>query len=143
MAATQIGDTVLPPQPSQVTSVINSIKDHTGERLPFRVQRNGEMVDIMAVPERADDGKGKIGVLLAANTTIKHTMPNGLLDAAKVANSEFVRLGSTVTNGLGQIVTNFNKVSDQIAGPVAIVAQVGSFQVICLCFVIVYACSGV
>lgn len=121
----QIGDTIVPAQPGQVSDVIGRIKDHTGRPLAFQVQRGDALVELTAVPEPADDGSGRIGVLLAANTKIDHTLPSGVGDAVAMASGEFGRLMGTVTNGLAQLVTNFSKVSDQISGPVAIVAQVG------------------
>ena len=122
----QIGSTDVPAQPGQVGAVIDQIKEGTGRPLAFRVRRGGpagEELDLTAVPERSDDGKGKIGVMLAANVTISHTLPAGLADAAAMASAEFGRLGSTVAGGLAAMATNFAAVSEQLSGPVAIVAQ--------------------
>jgi membrane-associated protease RseP (regulator of RpoE activity) len=64
----------------------------------------------------------QIGVSLVANTFVRHTRPETLADACRVAASEFTRLGGSVLSGLRSIVTDFRSASQQLSGPVAIVA---------------------
>jgi membrane-associated protease RseP (regulator of RpoE activity) len=64
----------------------------------------------------------QIGVSLIANTFVRHTKPDSLPEAARVAASEFSRLGGSVLSGLRSILTDFRAASQQLSGPVAIVA---------------------
>jgi RIP metalloprotease RseP len=106
----------------QVPDVVSTIKAHPNERLAFTLQRGDEVLQLPATPTAGKDGKGAIGVSLLSHTFIKHTKPTSVADAFAMTGSEFNRLGSTVLNGLKQIVTNFNSMAGQLSGPVAIVA---------------------
>lgn len=106
----------------QVPDVVSAIKAHPNEQLAFQVQRGDEVIDLKAVPVPGRDGQGAIGVSLVSHTFIKHTKPNSLAESLAMTVSEFNRLGSTVLNGLNQIVTNFGSMAGQLSGPVAIVA---------------------
>jgi RIP metalloprotease RseP len=107
---------------TQVPDLVSTIKAHPNEQLMFTLQRGEEVLTLPATPSAGRDGKGAIGVSLLSHTFIKHTKPASLADAFAMTGAEFNRLGSTVLNGLKQIVTNFGSMSGQLSGPVAIVA---------------------
>jgi RIP metalloprotease RseP len=106
----------------QVPEVVSTIQANAKQQLTFQVQRGEETLQLTATPAPNKDGKGAIGVSLFSHSYIKHTMPQGLGDAANMTTAEFNRLAGTVLNGLKQILTNFNSMAGQISGPVAIVA---------------------
>jgi len=64
----------------------------------------------------------QIGVSLIANTFVRHTQAATLPEAAALAGGEFKRLGGTVLSGLRAVATDFRTASQQLSGPVAIVA---------------------
>jgi membrane-associated protease RseP (regulator of RpoE activity) len=74
----------------------------------------------MALP--LDPPSSQIGVSLVANTFVRHTKPDSFLQALAWAWQEFCRLGGSVLSGLKSIVTDFATASQQLSGPVAIVA---------------------
>jgi len=77
---------------------------------------------ISVTPEIGPDGAGRIGVRLNSNAVIKHVRAKDFGEVVSIANTEFIRLSSTVLGGLKSIVTNFLGVAGQLSGPVAIVA---------------------
>ncbi|KAF6256534.1 intramembrane metalloprotease [Scenedesmus sp. NREL 46B-D3] len=118
----RVGDVTVAANPGQVPDVVSAIKTHPNEPLAFEVQRGKETLQLQTVPAAGKGGEGVIGITLGPHTFIKHTMPQGLGDAVTMTTAEFNRLAGTVLNGLVQVATNFNNSSNQLAGPIAIVA---------------------
>jgi len=111
----------VPAAPEQVAGVVGRIRDSPGKQMEFIVQRDGELVQVLCVPDVAN-GKGRIGVQLSSNAFINHIKADNPGEVFSIATAEFNRLSGTVFKGLVQIVTNFSKMVGQLSGPVAIVA---------------------
>ncbi|KAL3676742.1 hypothetical protein R1sor_026690 [Riccia sorocarpa] len=109
-------------QEAAVFELVDTIKKSGGKTLSFNVQRGPELVDVEITPDRNLDGSGRIGVQLSPNARPHRVKARNLGEALGLSSREFVRLGSTVVDGLKQIIFNFEKTVDSVSGPVAIVA---------------------
>jgi membrane-associated protease RseP (regulator of RpoE activity) len=96
--------------------------------LKLAVQRNGETLNINLTP-KSDNGKGKIGVALRPNVKqqadgkeVYYKRPQQFGQIFGWASDEFQRITVLTVQGFGQLISNFSKTADQVAGPVAIVA---------------------
>ena len=112
----------IPAAPSQVGDAVMKIRASQGNPLSFRVQRDGTILSIPVTPDLTSDGEGRIGVQIFSNAIIDHEKAKDVGDAINISSEEFVRLTTTVTSGLTQIVTRFSQTAGQLSGPVAIVA---------------------
>ncbi len=99
--------------------------------LKLAVQRNGEPLTIDLTP-KSDNGKGKIGVALRPNVKkqadgkqVYYKHPAGAGQIFGWASEEFQRITFLTVQGFGQLISNFSKTANQVAGPVQIV-KVGS-----------------
>lgn len=109
----------------QVQFMVDTIRGRPGEEIRFHILRGKEELDLTVVPDKASDGGGRIGVQLGSNVTVVRRKAQSIGEATQYASQEFMRLTSTVTDGLKEIVFNFSNTADQVSGPVAIIA-VGS-----------------
>lgn len=131
-AGIQEGDTIMKlngrfmkPSMTAVNDLVNYIKIHPNEVMTLTVDRKGQSLDIPIKPAEAPDGTGRIGVQMAANAQVSHITSSGPLQSVQLAGKQFGKLTTTVVGGLQQIFSNFAKTSENLTGPVAIVA-VGS-----------------
>lgn len=62
----------------------------------------------------APDGKGRIGVQLAARAYINHVKPRDLGEALVMTWQDFTRLGGIVVGGLTKILGNFPQMANQV-----------------------------
>jgi membrane-associated protease RseP (regulator of RpoE activity) len=105
-----------------------AIETRPNQPLELLIQRKGEQLKLTVTP-KDDGGKGKVGIQLQPN--IK-PQPDGKLAFYKRSSSvaqtfgwaadEFQRNVVRTVEGFGQLISNFSKTADQVAGPVAIVA---------------------
>lgn len=109
---------------SSVFDLVDTIKDNPGRPLDFQIRREGfpDLLSIKITPDLAYDGAGKIGVQLSKNARLRRVKAANLGEATQKASNEFMRLTTTVTEGLKQIFLNFAQTADKLSGPVAIVA---------------------
>ena len=90
--------------------------------LELTIQRNTEIVTLDVQPDVGQDGKGKIGVMLAPNGDIVRRRAGNIIEAFKVGANEFQRIVQLTVKGFWQLISNFSENAQQVAGPVAIVA---------------------
>lgn len=119
-----VGGRTLDKNVDAVFDLVDTIKDNPGRTLDFEVRRAGfsELVPLKITPDLAYDGAGKIGVQLSTNASLHRVKASNLGEAVTKASKEFMRLTTTVTEGLKQVFFNFAQTADKLSGPVAIVA---------------------
>ena len=103
------------------------VETSPGKPLQLTVQRQNQQVSLNVTP-KSEQERGKIGVALRPNVVkqangkefyYKH--PGNPIEALSWAATEFQRITVLTVQGFGQLITNFNKMASQVAGPVAIV----------------------
>jgi membrane-associated protease RseP (regulator of RpoE activity) len=105
-----------------MTTLRETIQNSPHQPLDFTIKRGKETLWLSVTPELGDNGKGKIGVMLAPNGDIIRRRPQGITEALMVGATEFERLTKLTLQGFGQLIANFQENAQQVAGPVAIVA---------------------
>lgn len=117
-----IDDRQLIPGPGAVSDVVSEINTHPGSSLPLVVNREGSPIQIMVTPDPGRDGKGRVGMQLESNNRVTRKVAENFGEAVLTASSQFVTILNEMITGLQQIIFNFAKTSEQVSGPVAIVA---------------------
>lgn len=127
-AGIQAGDVVLGVNGQDLTTdqaavedLIEVIQSSPNETLQFEVQRGDAQLTIPVTPQLSEDGKGRIGVQLAANGEIVRRRPDNPLTVLTTAASEFQRITVLTVQGFWQLITRFRQMADQLASPVRIV----------------------
>ncbi|OKH16946.1 RIP metalloprotease RseP [[Limnothrix rosea] IAM M-220] len=98
------------------------IQDAPGKSLTLQILRDSETVSVEVTPDAGNDGKGKIGVMLAPNGEIVRRRAENPVAALQAGSREFQRLIGLTVQGFAQLISNFGETAQQVAGPVAIVA---------------------
>lgn len=105
-----------------MTSLRQTIQKSPNKPLKFKIQRGEKTILLSVTPNSGQDGKGKIGVMLAPNGEVVRHHADNLIEAFTAGASEFQRLATLTAQGFGQLIMNFKESAEQVAGPVAIVA---------------------
>ena len=108
--------------PEAIQSLITIIQTHPNQPLPLEVKRSDRTLSLTVTPELGPDGKGLIGVKLAANGNAVRRKASNLIAAFSSGAVEFQRIVNLTFQGFGQLISNFSQTADQLSGPVAIVA---------------------
>ena len=90
--------------------------------LELTIKRKAEIVTLDVKPDVGQDGKGKIGVMLAPNGDIVRRRAANIVEAFTTGANEFQRIVQLTVKGFWQLISNFQENAQQVAGPVAIVA---------------------
>ncbi|HKR13199.1 MAG TPA: RIP metalloprotease RseP [Pyrinomonadaceae bacterium] len=94
--------------------VTEYIRNHTGEKIPITVERNGQSTQL-TTPERRLDGK--LGFLLGEQFPLhKATIPS----AAKYAYDANIQILRLTAKALGQVFTGQRSVRNTLSGPIGI-----------------------
>lgn len=101
----------------------NAIESRPGQAIALKVQRQSDTLTLNVTPRADAEGKGKIGVKLSPNGTRVYSHPKNPLEIFSLAAEQFQRIVVLTVQGFGQLIFNFGKVADQVAGPVKIVAE--------------------
>jgi RIP metalloprotease RseP len=114
-------------QSLQETDVFrNIIRRSDGKPIQLTIERNGTTVPIAVNPQPSSDGNVRIGVELSPNgpekNPIVYRRPDNVFTLFGSAAEEFQRIINLTVSGFGQLISNFSKTAEQVAGPVAIVA---------------------
>ena len=112
----------LPASEESIDDLRKIIQSSPNQSLQFEVQRGEEIVNLTITPDKSDSGKGKIGVMLSPNGELVKRHPENIVELFTVASTQFERYTSLTVQGFAQLITNFKESSQQVAGPVAIVA---------------------
>jgi membrane-associated protease RseP (regulator of RpoE activity) len=117
-----INNQVFPRGETAMESLRKTIQDSPNQSLNFTIKRSTKTFTVAITPELGDNGKGKIGVMLAPNGELIKRRPHGIIEAFTVGAEQFERYINLTLQGFGQLITNFQESAKQVAGPVAIVA---------------------
>lgn len=120
-----VNNQTLPASAEAMDILRSKIQQSANQKLDFVVKRVEETLPIIITPEVGDNGKGKIGVMLAPNGEVIRRRPHNIIEAFTVGAEQFERYTKLTIQGFGQLITNFQENAQQVAGPIAIVA-VGS-----------------
>ncbi|NEO83904.1 MAG: RIP metalloprotease RseP [Spirulina sp. SIO3F2] len=131
IAGLESGDIVLAVDAEELGAVetalprlMELIQDAPGQTLDLKVLRNDQTLILPVTPIAAEDGKGRIGVVLSANREVSR-QNSSLFAAIGQGATEFQRLATLTVAGFGQLIMNFGETAEQVAGPVKIV-EIGS-----------------
>eukprot|EP00191_Tetraselmis_sp_GSL018_P008215 CAMPEP_0177612146 /NCGR_PEP_ID=MMETSP0419_2-20121207/21010_1 /TAXON_ID=582737 /ORGANISM="Tetraselmis sp., Strain GSL018" /LENGTH=423 /DNA_ID=CAMNT_0019108205 /DNA_START=258 /DNA_END=1529 /DNA_ORIENTATION=+ len=119
---TAVNEAPLPADRAEVDRLVRQIKRSDGIPMSFRIERAGEAFKINAIPELAEDGYGRMGMQLVSNAKINRERARSPGEAAAKAFREELAMVRGVSKGLYQIFANFQQKSQEVSGPVAIVA---------------------
>jgi membrane-associated protease RseP (regulator of RpoE activity) len=129
LAGIKTGDIILSidDRPLEASSTaLNYLRDKIQQSpnipLKLNVKRDTETLSISVTPSLGADGKGKIGVMLAPNGKTTTKKAANLMQALSIGASELQRITALTVRGFWQLISNFSETSQQVAGPVAIVA---------------------
>lgn len=104
--------------------VAERIRNSRGRPIDFRVLRDESQFDLSIRPKCCTpDGSAAMGVQLIPNASITRIRPTTVLKSIRTANREFTRLSSQTWAGLVSIVSNFQKSSQQLSGPIGVVSM--------------------
>ena len=101
--------------------LIEKIQTSPNQTLSLLVQREDQTYSLTITP-KDENGKGIIGVQLAANREVIRYKASNIIDAVVSGANEFQRLSIFIFQGFGQLISNFGETAEQVSGPVAIVA---------------------
>jgi regulator of sigma E protease len=119
-AGLQIGDRIVAINGETVKSaeqVTQIVRDHKGQPITLRVERNGSQLDITATPRRLSDGKDRLGFQPDEETPYQRVGISGALVAAVDTNYEFIRVTG---KAMGQLFAGKRSVRNTISGPIGI-----------------------
>jgi membrane-associated protease RseP (regulator of RpoE activity) len=102
------------------------IENSPGQPVDLKIQRADQTFSVQVTPRRNADNKGQIGVGLDHNGAIVFRRAN-ILETFGLAAKEFQDIFLMTLNGFSLLITHFNEVADQVAGPVKIVEQGAKF----------------
>ena len=97
------------------------IEVNSGKPINLEVQRGDQLLALTVIPEAIATGEGRIGAGLDANGALTRKRVGGLT-AFSAAAREFQKIVYDTVAGFGMLVSRFNTLASQVAGPVAIVA---------------------
>ncbi|VEP18513.1 putative enzyme [Hyella patelloides LEGE 07179] len=118
----QAGDRDLGKSPESLSTLREVIQNSPQQSLELTVQRETEKIYLKVIPQVDEEGKGKIGVMLAPNgEVIRHTTSN-VVEACTAGAKEYQRIALLIGQGFWQLISNFQESAEQVAGPVAIVS---------------------
>ena len=120
---------------AQVTQII---RDHKGQPVTLRVERNGNLVDITATARRLSDGKDRLGFQPDEQIPFQRVGVAGALAEAFDTNLEYIRVTG---KAMGQLFAGKRSVRNTISGPIGIY-RVASTSAIRLGWVGVFATLG-
>ncbi|MEG3438672.1 RIP metalloprotease RseP [Pannus brasiliensis CCIBt3594] len=116
-----IDDKPLGASQNAILDLREKIQASPEKTLHLTVKHGEETLNVDLTPERAADGKGKIGVKLAPNGEETRVRASGFFNAFVLGAEEFQRLTELTVKGFWQLISNFRENAEQVAGPVKIV----------------------
>jgi regulator of sigma E protease len=140
-AGLQAGDRIVAVNGEPVKSaeqVTQLIRDHKGQPITLRVERNGRPVDITATPRRLSDGKERLGFQPDEEIPFQRVGVAAAMGAAIETNYEFIRVTG---KAMGQLFAGKRSVRNTISGPIGIY-RVASTSAIRLGWAGVFAMLG-
>jgi len=117
-----VNDQELGASPEALNFLRKKIQNSPNVTLQMTVEREGTTIPIKITPQSDQDGKGKIGVMLAPNGEIIRQRASNIMEAFSAGAREYQKIAQLTARGFWQLVSNFGENAEQVAGPVAIVA---------------------
>ncbi|HEU5140841.1 MAG TPA: RIP metalloprotease RseP [Bacillales bacterium] len=117
------GDRVLAVNDNPVNSwkeLVTVIQKHPGDRLVFKVKRDGEILQVPVTPEKHKLGNGKVEGRIGAYASMRHS----LVDSLKYGVSRTIQTTGLIFDGVGKIITGQIGING-LAGPVGIYSFTG------------------
>ena len=118
----KINDLELGSSADALENLRTTIQKYPETPLHLTLKRDTDIVDLDVTPDVGQDGKGKIGVMLAPNGDIVRRRTGNIIEAFTAGANEFQRIVQLTVKGFWQLISNFQENAQQVAGPVAIVA---------------------
>ncbi len=118
----QVGDRTLGKSPEALETLREVIQNSPEQPLAITVQRAEEQLDLTVTPQVGEEGKGKIGVMLAPNGEVVRRTTTNVIEAISAGAKEYQRTSLLIVQGFWQLISNFQETAEQVAGPVAIVS---------------------
>ncbi len=106
-----------------ITSFIELIKNNPETPVDLTLQRGDREIDVTVVPEVGPEGTPVIGVQLQPNGDVQYRRPNNPVEVFTMAAQQFQDMLVRTVQGFASLITNFNEMAGQVAGPVKIVEQ--------------------
>lgn len=104
--------------------VAEKIRTSGGRALDFRILRDDQEFNMRIRPKCCTpEGNAAVGVQLVPNATVTRIRPPTVLKSIQTTNKEFSRLSQQTWSGLASIVSNFQKSSQQLSGPIGVVSM--------------------
>ncbi len=125
-AGLQAGDRILSVNAESVKSaeqVTQIIRDHKGQPITLRVDRNRSQVDITATPRRLADGRERLGFQPDEEIPFQRVGVAGAFVEAVDSNVEIIRVTG---KAIGQLFAGKRSVRNTISGPIGIYSAVSS-----------------
>ena len=118
----KIDDLELADSADALENLRTTIQNSPDKPLQLTIKRDAKIVNLDVTPDIGQDGKGKIGVMLAPNGDIVRRRAANIAEAFSTGANEFQRIVQLTIQGFWQLISNFQENAKQVAGPVAIVA---------------------
>jgi membrane-associated protease RseP (regulator of RpoE activity) len=106
-----------------ISSFIELIKSSPNTPVDLTIQRGTRELDVTVTPELGSDGTPVIGVQLQPNGEVQYRRPNNPVEVFTMAAQQFQDMLVRTVRGFAALITNFNEMASQVAGPVKIVEQ--------------------
>jgi membrane-associated protease RseP (regulator of RpoE activity) len=106
---------------TEIASLQQVIQTHPNQPVDLKVQRDNQQLNLTVTPKTGLDGKGQVGVRLAANGTPIFRSPKNPLEVFSLAAKNFQNICLVTVQGFGKLITNFKETAGQVSGPVNIV----------------------
>lgn len=116
----RVGDRIVAVDSEPVKSaeqVTQLIREHKGQAITLRVDRQGTQLEITATPRRLDDGKERLGFSPDEEIPFQRIGVGGALASAIDTNFEYVRVTG---KAMGQLFSGKRSVRNTISGPIGI-----------------------
>lgn len=125
-AGLRVGDRIVAVNGESVKSaeqVTQLIREHKGQPITLRVERNGSSVDITATARRLNDGRERLGFLPDEQIPFQRVGVGRALGEAVETNVEFIRVTG---KAMGQLFAGKRSVRNTISGPIGIYSAVST-----------------
>eukprot|EP00741_Cyanophora_paradoxa_P009399 tig00000144_g9105.t1 len=107
--------------PDSPSVFVDIMKRNTGEPLRLSIQRGADTVDVKVVPDLVE-GERRLGIVIAPNASAARRRVTDPGEIVALSASEFRKMLGQTAAGLSQLVGNFSRTSESIAGPIGVVA---------------------
>ncbi len=105
--------------PDATTLFIEKVKNAAKQPLNLEVKREDKTLSLTVIPQKDEQGEGKIGVALLPN--VETNRAQNLLQAFRYGAEAYENVTLLTLQGFWQLISNFQENAKQVAGPVKIV----------------------